>query len=118
MTTCGRRSRSDGSLPVFLRGLFRPPLFGAVAPKHVDDAVVALVARVLVDHPVARSHRQRCRPRPGVEARVLDGELVVDGLWTDPTKPFDDAKRGRVNREPEPRVLTEVRRLDDERVAL
>ena len=92
------------------------------------DRLVALVARVLEDL-VRRIavQRNRDRPRPRIHVRILDRDLVGNRVRVGAREAFDQAQRAAVRDAPDacrrgvgrdPSLVVEVRRLDDQRVAV
>src|SRR3954453_6540512 len=68
----------------------RLTLFVAMTAQHVGNRVVAFVARVLVDQLVLQPEWNHRRPRRGPGGRIVDGELVVEGIATDAREPLGE----------------------------
>ena len=91
-------------------------LSAARAPRSMLlQRVVPLVARVLVELLVARHPRVFAGPGPVPRLGIFDGEPVQQRLVVDAREPLDDFQL--LARSVELRLVGEVRRLDDERVA-
>src|SRR4051794_11617736 len=100
------------SLASLLAGFF----FDTRGAQDVRQAVVALVASVLVNGTLRLQERHFSRPRPGPGRGVVHGEGVGDGVGPDAREALRHLDgRGRI---PEAHAIVEVRRFDDERVAL
>ena len=80
------------------------------------QAVVPLVAGVLVDRPVGLRHRIRHGPRPRPRRRIVDREAIVERVGVDAREALDEVQI--LARSAEVRPVGEVRRVDDQRVAL
>src|SRR5438270_12410147 len=65
-------------------------LSGASSGEYVDDAIVTLTARVFKHRPinVAQGNDGGPRLRPG--GRIVNGELILDGLGIKPRETFGD----------------------------
>src|SRR6185436_8022242 len=96
-----------------LRGLF---LRVARAPENVRHPVVPFVAGILVQGTLGRGHRNFRAPGPGPRAGIVNRELVEDPVSAHTREAFDDMQ-GRT-RSLERGSVREIRRVDDERVAL
>src|SRR5262245_43758269 len=84
--------------------------------EDVVQAVVAFVARVLVEIPFARPHVLFDRPRLRPRRRIVDGETVLDAVLARAREALDHVKRRA--RPAVVRLVAEVRGFDDERAAL
>ena len=96
-----------------LRGLF---LREASAPEDVRHAVVPFVAGILVQRTLGRDHRNFRAPWPGPRVGIVNRKLVEDPVGAHAREAFDDMQGGTRSLERGP--VGEIRRVDDERVAL
>ena len=107
------------SLLLRLRALLLFAFERARRGQRVGQTVVPLVAGVLVEHPVGAEPWNRHGPRPNPRLRIAHRELVVDRRLVDAAKALDQhhlLRRAAERRGA--RRIREVRRLDDQRVAL
>src|SRR4030095_9869433 len=113
--------------------MWRPAFLGAVWPlprltgprraQHVAETVVTFVTRVLVDLvPRFRGEVESNRPGLHVRLRIVDGELVANGVATDTSETLHQAQVLAVDRTvavaADAGAVGEVRRFDDQRIAL
>ena len=84
--------------------------------KNAEHAVIAFVARELVDLPVERLQSEGRRPWSGIRGRVIERVPILDRVNIDTGEPFNEmqALRGPLKA----RLAVEVAGLDDQRVAL
>src|SRR5213593_1118290 len=100
-----------------LRGGFGSPLLlGPRAGERVPDTVVAFVAGVLEDRPNGLRHRRFRRPRRRPRGGIVDRESIPEGAGVHAREAFDDAHV--LARPPEWILAVQIRRLDDEGIAL
>src|SRR5712692_8613824 len=109
------------------------------ARRHQDAVPIALVTRILEELVIgpATDHRvKRNRERTGERLRILDPRFVMNEVLVDRRIPFDDVKLRAVNNPmaarrrfhrlvfanaavaEDPRVVVEIRHIDDQRIAL
>src|SRR6185436_17000950 len=98
---------------IALRGLF---LGVASAPEDARHAVVAFMAGILEQRPLGGDHRNFRAPWPGPCGGIVNRKLVEDPVGADAREAFDDMQRCTRSLERGP--VGEIRRVDDERVAL
>src|SRR5207248_4299310 len=91
-------------------------LLRARAAQAVFYRVISFVAGVLEDPICSRLERDRAAPRPRPRLRILDGERVADRVRVDARETLDDVEP--LTRAAPVGFLGEVRRVDDQRVAL
>src|SRR2546425_2514699 len=113
-------------LPARLPAALLLPFLRPRALQHVEQPVVALVARVLVELLVGRGHRNPTGKRARERRGVVNGELVRQRVGIDTRELLDEtqvlggshleAARADASAE-RGRLVGEVRRLDDERVS-
>ena len=87
--------------------------------EDVQQAVIALVARVLVERSHDLGHRDRCRPRLREGRRIVDRDLVVHRTGTESREALDDATllAGAIDSHVSLVDVGEIDRLNDERIA-
>src|SRR5688572_7655678 len=99
----------------FRRGLLVRPL----GEQGVTHRQVSFVAGVLVNLVIRLlPHRQPHRPRAGERQVIVEGDHVVTDLRVDAGETLGGTKRGAVRGAADGRPVGEVRRFDDQRVAL
>src|SRR5438094_134244 len=78
------------------------------------------MTRVLENRAWDFSHRNLSRPRTRPGLRIVDGELVFDGLRVNSSEAFDHAQPIADNpvETPNQRLVVEIGGLDDERIAV
>src|SRR5207244_715918 len=117
-----RPSRASGARlagPLLLRAALLDGVLGFLLPRaaqHSAERVVALMARVLVETLGRGIPRIFARPRPIPRLRIVDREAVPHRARVDAGEALDDVQL--IARALELRLVGEVRRVDDERVAL
>ena len=91
-------------------------LLGSRAGQDAGETDVPFVTAGLVDHFIRAPEAVLQRPRLGERLRVRDSQPVVDGVVVDAGEAFDQLEilRGTMK----PPAAVEVRRLDNERLAL
>src|SRR5262252_1702521 len=91
-------------------------LFPARAAQDVAQPIVAFVTGELVDRSVGPNHRVGHGPGPRPRRRIVYREAVLEGVGIEAREAFDEmeVRAGAA----EARLVGEVGRVDDERVAL
>src|SRR5437667_1866334 len=105
----------------FLRGGDRfLPLLLTMTGKDVGEAVVAFVARILVQGAIHHLHRDGRRPRLRERRRILNRDGVAHAVGTHPCEALNDASlRARAEDGGVSEIhVAQAGRLDDKRVSL
>src|SRR6185312_15940902 len=87
----------------------------ASAPENVRHTVVPLVAGILVQGTLGRGHRYFSTPCPAPCVRIVNRELIEDRVGAHAREALDDVQSRA--RSLERRLLGEIRRVDNQRVA-
>src|SRR5215472_12232059 len=117
-----RSDRARRSALFFAAALTRSRFLRASASQDVFHRVITFMAGVLVDGFVDASHRNRCRPGPGVSGGIIHGVAEVDRAVVDAAKLLDNmqsrARRPAAIEGCKTNLIAIVRGVHNERISL